>query len=520
MPKLVIGLDLSGESWKSIVISSGLKEKLRVEGYASFPPLPFAGREFFSREHAEESVETAMEEWAVQVHEALSPFLAQARGVVIGTPQDAVSLRVLELPFLQAPKIRSVLPYEVESSLPFDAEDLLFDFYPLRQEQGKTRLLSAAVSRNLVGAALEHLKMLMLDPVILAPTSLSLHHLIGLSTLPAEAADERLLFLDIGACFSQLCVVEGGRTVFSTCLRGGKDELAALCADGQAAGAAPLMSALRRTFHYLEGYPPLVSGCPPPMRRLVLLGEGAAIDGSDRALAEALGLETTRFRFPDESMLEETRIPAELQPALAPALALALEYAAPNGKPVLNFRRNEFVYKPEQRLLIRKAIFPGVLALIMLLGLAFNYYVSGASEKDKAADIRNEIGNAFRAAFPGQPVSDPAAQLKATLKSYKEKQKSYEELDYPSALSVLAEISKAISPDLKVTVTSFDCKGKDVSISGTASKLDETNEVEKRLAAVPGFIKVKLDRATSAKDKTEDSWHFSIKIELKKVHGK
>jgi general secretion pathway protein L len=513
MARLVIGLDISGDNWKSVVISTGLKEKLRVEGYASFPPLPFAASEFFSSAHEDETVTEALEEWSRTVHEALAPFLPEARGVVIGTPGEGISLRVLELPFLQPAKLRSVLPFEVESSLPFDAEDLVFDYYPLRQSEGKTRLLTAAAPRDQVEAALAHLKLFMVDPVILGPTPLALHHLVGVATLPAEAGAERLLFLNLGERFTHLVAVDAGRTVFSTRLRGGKD---ALVEGGPAAEA--LLAGLRRTLHFLEGYAPLDSGCPPSLRRLVLVGDGASLPGIERAVEDGLGVSASRFVFPEESMLAEARIPAELQPAFGPALALALEYTAPNGKPVVNFRRGQFAYRPEQALIVRKGIFPGILAAILLLALGLNYHFSGASDQSKAAAIRSEMLAEFQAVFPGKPVSDPKDQISALLKSYKEKQKSYEELDYPGPLEVLAEVSKAVPPEIKVTISSLEYKGKDVSINGETEKLDDTNEIEKRLASVPMFFKVKLDKANSVKEGA--TWRFKINFDLRKVHGK
>jgi hypothetical protein len=339
---------------------------------------------------------------------------------------------------------------------------------------------------------------------------------MGLSSLPEGLSGARVLFLRLEDHISQLSAVEGGRTVFVATIKGGGEDLRSWAAGDDAGRGEALIRALEQRFHFLEGYAPLNGGCPPALRQIVLLGEGASLPGVGEALGRRLGVETMVFRFPAEAMSEEALVPAELQPALAPALALALQSFPGAARPGINFRRDIFAYKPERKLLIRKAIFPAVLVVIFFISLFVNHSFSGASSKGEVTAIRNQIATAFQETFPNRPAADPVVQIGTILKEYKEKQKNYEELDYPSALWVLSEISQAIPPEISVTITAFEYKGKDVSISGNASKLDETNEIEKRLAQVPLFHNVKLDKATKTK---EDEYRFKIMFELKKESG-
>lgn len=520
MAKLVVGLDSSGSNWKSVMVSRGLSEKVRIEGYASFPPLPFPPSVLLSSSHEDERMTAAILEWAEQLRSALVPFKNGSRDVVVGIARDPVSLRVLDLPFAQAAKIAKVLPFEAESLLPFDSEDLLFDFYPLSQTEGKTKVLSAAMKRQELSALLDHLKLLDLDPAILTPASLAFHHLLALMPPQSEALAERAVFLDVGETSSQLAVVERARTIFAMSVSAGIYAL--VPGEGEEGRekmetapdrlAAVLSTAIERTAHFLEGFASDDSG-PPPLRRVIIIGEGANVPGLRDKLSAALDLPVEPFRLPEGAMAEDARVPEELHAKLAPALALALQKAYPEGRPGLNFRREEFAFRPESKLLVRKMILPGILVLLLLVTLGIRVSVSGSSEKQRSQAVKKEMESMFRKSFPGIPVQDPARQVKTMLDQVKAKQPDYVELGYPSALECLAEVSNAIPSSITVAITSFEYRNGRVSISGDADKLEDPNEIAKRLQQVPVFAKVDLSGATATQDQKV---RFKISIDLKK----
>jgi len=266
LAKLVIGLDLSGDRWKCVVASRGFKEKVRVESFVSFPPLPFPPLDFLSDFDEEPERDEAVLDWLDEIREVLDPVIKGSGDVVVGLPQEAVSLRVLELPFSQTAKISRVLPFEAESSLPFDSDDLVFDFYPLHHLDGHTRVLCASIKRERVSALLKHLKLLGLDPVILVPTTMTFHHLLGFLAPASDEGASRTAFLNIGESASQLSVVEGARTIFATGIPVGaglRDD----AGEGEDTITPGLSEALtmtfKRQFHFLEGFSSEGAGCPP-----------------------------------------------------------------------------------------------------------------------------------------------------------------------------------------------------------------------------------------------------------------
>ncbi len=535
-----------------MIVSRGGKDKFRIEGYASFPELPFLPSELLVSSHEDQGITAAILEWAEKLRAALEPFKNGTREVVVGMAPEPVSLRILELPFAQASRIARILPFEAESSLPFDSEDLLFDFYPLRLFESKTTVLSAAVKREELSALLDHLKLLGLDPAILTPSCLAFHHLLAVVAPPSESPEAgaaRYAFLDVGDTSSQLAVVEGARAIFAAGFPIGVNELAPVpeseegkegekgekSEKSEKGGegekrvkrekspvdplrlAESLSAALARCLHYLEGFSADGSMPPPPVKRIILIGEGAGSAGLAQRLARDLEVETAVFHLPDDAMAPDARVPDELHPGIAPALALALQRAAPEGRPGLNFRKEEFAFRPERKALMRKMVLPGVLAALLIATVGVRVSLSGSSDKQRTISVKKEMEQAFRKQFPTVPVQDPARQIKTMLDEAKAKQPEYEELSYPGALDCLAQISAAIPNTISVTLTSFDYRNGRISISGDADKLEEPNEITKRLQQVSFFPEVDLENSTQTQDQKV---RFKISIDLKKDTGK
>lgn len=515
MAKFTIGLEPSEKSWKTVVISRGLNDKVRLEGYFSIPGPAFSFSDLFTKDDDDPVHKENLLVFSERLSRALSPFMSQTGSIVIGIPQDLISLRILDLPFTQAGKIEQVLPFEVESSLPFDSEDLVFDYFKLLQTDGHTKVMSAAVKRDQIGGLLDHMKILEIDPTVIAPTTLSFNHLLGLSSLSLPQGSARIAFLNLGDDKAEFCVVEDNRIVSSLILTRGTNYTEADSEEETPPAhlVDPLVHSLEKAIHYLEGFSPVDESCPPALKQIILIGAGACIAGLDDHLTEALGIETVRFQIPDQAMAEDKKVPASLHPELAPALALALQKAIPNGRPGLNFRKEEFAFRPERQALIRRMIFPAFLIMAMIFSVGVNISVSGSSETQQARAVKDEMKRVFTANFPGEAAPDPAKFLGLKLVEAKAKHVKFQDLDYPSAINVIAAISAAIPDTVSVTLSSFEFKGNKVNISGTADKYEAPNEIHKRLAEVSFFKKVELK---NVRRRNEEEVHFDIGIDLNK----
>ncbi|MFO8057556.1 MAG: pilus assembly protein PilM [bacterium] len=537
MAKAVIGLDFSGKKWQMVSVSAAHK-KLRIQSFPRVPPSPADHKRLLQDIDEDPSLEDRIARWSFDLHQQVGPDIRQSAAVVVGMPQDLVSLRVLSFPFNHTARIAKTLPYEAEGALPFEAEDLIFDFYPIHENNGETRVFSAAARKTQVSALLERLKPLDIDPMILTPTALAYHQLARLWFTPEEMQEHRLLFVQIGDHFCHVAAVEGDRTIYAGSVNMGLYPLPAEPEhqgdeEGEAAEqvkeppayrpseeelhhhqeklADYLSRYLQRFVHFLEGYNPAGDTCPPSVARLFLLGEGASLPGLEERISSETGVDTERFSIPPEIISEETEISEERHPELAPALALALEKVNPPSQTALNFRKEEFAYQPERQALKRKILMPGVLALIFVLFFAAKLITENSIEKSRASAIQSSMVSEFKKHFPNAPAQDINKEMEEKFKSLEALETKYEKLSYPFALDCLAALSEAVPASTPVTITKLDYHGEKLVLMAETKTFEQANEITKKLQQVPFFDKVSLGDMDQKREKVS----FRISIDLK-----
>ncbi len=540
MARLTIGLDISGKNWKSVVLSGGGKSTRKILAHASGPAPDSSFDKIFEPDLDDPVFEGNLYEWSRKLVESVGEDIRNGASLVIGIPQKEVCLRVLELPFTQAAKIERILPFEIEGEIPFDTEDMIFDFMPLIQTDGHTRGLVASMKRDSVAGLLDHLRKLSLDPAILAPTALSLGYLRELAA--AEEETGRTAFLYVGGFASQLIVIENGKVISAFNLGAGvyREVSAEPEPEPPAEGKAPggeedthqepapaarylevsteavveaLSPVLNRALHYLDGYSAFGEPVPAPLDEIILIGEGATRESLAETLAEELGVPVENFRLPPGALAEGVEMDPARAAELAPALALAMQKDAPRSRTGINFRKAEFAFHPERKALMRRLVFPAVLAVMLLVVLGYRTFAQGSSENREAEMIMDQIEQAYATRFPDEPVVNPSAQISGKIEDAKAKYQKYREMEQPRALDVLAAISSSIPEDIEVTITSFDFKGDKLSLSGVTRKLDEPNEISKRLAQTPIFYKVDLENTQKV---SETEFRFKMSVSLAK----
>ncbi len=540
MGKTLIGLDINDACWKCVAISGRAGERFTIQGYSCLKNPPFTIAQICDPDIDDPVFNQNIEEWAGKLEQFFQSLEEGKGDLVIGIPSSLLSLRILEVPFSQEAKIDRVLPFEAEGSLPFDTEELVFDFFPLLQVNGSTKVLCASIHRETVSGLLEHLRRMNLDPIILTSSRLCLPTLLDMPGWQ-EQATGRTAFLNMQKSSSDLSVVEAGRTIFTTSLftsaplmadargQAGENE----DGSGEEEGEAPqqptakhppelsvlevynrITGPLERTLHFLEGYAPMDSGYPPPITRVVLLGQVS--EHLEEEVVKNLGLPAKALAIPQQALTEESEIPEGIAPELAAPLALALRKNAPPQRGLINFRKNEFAYRPERKALVQKLIFPAVLCLLIFIALGFKLSTSGSSEAMEVVGIQGEVENAFAKTFPNTPLIDPQKQIQQQLKEAKDKHQHYQDLVHPSALESLAAVSSSIPGSIDVTLTKFDYKGDSLRISGTTSRLDDPNQITKMIAQVPVFKSVELNNSRRS---SENEFRFDVTISLGKEPG-
>lgn len=139
--------------------------------------------------------------------------------IVVALPGTAASMRVIEIPAGAAKRIKEVLPFELESVLPFDIEESVIDHQPLRQSAHELSVLACAVPKERIRSTLRPLHMARIYPRELAVGAAALDGLAHL--VPDLAGVEPQLLLDVGQDTSEVCILSDGQPVFARTVSAG-----------------------------------------------------------------------------------------------------------------------------------------------------------------------------------------------------------------------------------------------------------------------------------------------------------
>jgi general secretion pathway protein L len=305
MSRKVLGIDIRNETVTAVLLHSSLREH-RVE---NFVHLPFSGPD-----DPERSLSSALQTLAEKMD-------LSGSDCVVSIPANQVIFRNLQIPFSNSKKIRMVLPFELENTLPYAAEDLVIDFHTLNgtPDGDQTKLIAAAIEKSKLSPYLDALSSIKADPEKLTlgglPTALCLAN--------QAAPEEDQLFIEIDDTYATLFIVAGGllQLIRSFLLPpAGPSRAPQLCAQIQQTLAAYLESS-ELNFEPIE----MVAG-------------GIELDESDiiKALSRTLDIPVKtasiaeRLDIPIEDNQQSRWIPAYMDSALAVALMEVEGYNALN----------------------------------------------------------------------------------------------------------------------------------------------------------------------------------------------
>ena len=143
MSRKVLGIDIRKDSVCAVVVRTSLRENM-IDAHA-YIPLP---------ESTEDgsNFKTALNALWNEVDPA-------GCDCVVSISADHFSYRVLQVPFKDARKIRMVLPFELEPTVPYPVDDLALDFLDLQSagQSDQSEVIAVAVPRSELSPYIESL---------------------------------------------------------------------------------------------------------------------------------------------------------------------------------------------------------------------------------------------------------------------------------------------------------------------------------------------------------------------------
>jgi len=483
MSRKVLGIDIRRESVSAVLVKTSLRENL-IDAHAHIP-LPEA-------EEGENSFKAALN----MLRNEIDPSGCEC---VVSISADHFSFRILQVPFKDAKKIRMVLPFELEPTVPYPIDDLEIDYIDLESAgpDDHSEIIAVAVPRTELIPYIKSLAELKIDPEMVTVGGLPSAMCLASQADPGE---DRMV-LEIGNASSSLFIVSGGRLQLI------RSFMTPAAADNR---AGILGAFVQRT---LAAYDELSQTEFNPLD-IVVTGAGLNGAGLDNDVAKVLNIPINRLNFADRLNIEMDS--ENTKPWNAPLMdnALALALMAIEGIKGLNFHKDQFAAK---KLFIKhkkKWIKTGILAAAVLVLFFVSAVMESYTLNRRLDRLDQQITGVYKATFPeAKRIVDPHREMQVNVQEAKKSVVSQSTVGpHIRSIDILNSISQRIPDSIKVDVTRMVISPETVIISGTTDDFESPNDIKSKLEQVEFFKKVTI--SSTNLDRSGNEVRFVLKVEL------
>ena len=482
MSRKVLGIDIRNESVSAVLVKTSLRES-RINTHAYIP--------ISDSEDDPDHIKTALEALTGQIDPA-------GCDCVVSISADHFSYRILKVPFKEAKKIRMVLPFELEPTVPFPVDDLIIDFIDLESDHRKnqTDLIAVAVPKSELAPYIETLADIKIDPEMVTVSGLPSALCLARQTDPGE--DQ--LFLEINKTICSLFIVGDGRIKLIR-------SIPTPVAENTRAGA--LGAFVRRT---LAAYGELSRSDFQPLD-IVMTGSGLNGANFDKQIAGVLDLPANRLNISDRlSIPVDDEDVNPWDPAIMDN-ALSLAMVEIEGMGGLNFHKGQFAAK---KLFVKHKknwIKTGIFAAAVVVLLLFNLITDSYRLNKQLDGYDQQIRNIFQATFPGEKIVEPFQQMQIKVKETRKNAGTQSAAGpHLRSIDILNAISRSIPETTTVDVTRMVISAETVLISGNTDTFNSVEDIKSKLEQVDVFKKVTI--SSTSKDRSGKAIRFQLKVEL------
>jgi general secretion pathway protein L len=484
MAKKILGLDIQDNSLSAVLVNSGIKGN-RLEGYVHIP--------FAAAPEDTDGLTAALDSLTAQLDITGSVC-------ALSLPAEHVSFRNLKVPFKQAKKIRQILPFELEPTLPLPVENLVVDFHVIKTDGAseETDLIAAAMDIERLQGYMDRLARYAIDPEIVTVGGYAAAVCLArLAQLPENA-----MMLNVDTRFATLVAFEDGRLHLIRPFPKG-------AADSQQ--LKTLSQNVRRTLFAFEaaGNPT----CRPDM--IYLSGPAAGQNGFAHEMSQLLAVPARRTDLVRDIPAKLSNPPETGWKSEQMDNALALALLEIIGIKGLNFRKGPFAVKKRwaehRRQFIRSAV---LLTLLIVLMLA-NLFVGTYLKTKRLEALNTEINGIFQSTFPEvKKVVDPLQQMRAEIEATRKASLfPMQDGGGERMIDILDELSRRTPANLNVQFSRLVAGTEDsVTITGDTDTFNTVDAMKGSLEASTIFKEVTI--VSTNKESDGNRIRFRLKIKL------
>ena len=518
----ILGLDLGSHSVKGLLLdtnarSGGVKalvEVRRGEG------------------EKQETLRTALRELLAH------PELQQPDQVVVALPGQSLATHQLALPFSDPKRIEATIPFEVESQLPFDLSEAVFDYQVASQVKDKgSELLVGVVRREELSGLLGLLTELGVDPRVVTHPGIAYQNLMVMQPALFVGLDtEAVAIVDIGHERTTLAIGRPGVSVeFTRTFAGGGQNLSRALATefqtplpeahhwkethGALASAAQAQGpdGERAAAAFVRGLQPVLRELRPSFKAftartrrqvgaVLLCGGTARMPGLAEQLSKDLGMPVRVLEHSQES---SGAGPASVRPEAMQAYSLALRGQASGAKvPRFNLRRGEFAFKGDYDYVKDKVGLLASFAATLLLLLIASGVVRNSVLARREAQVDTELCNVTQRILGAcEKNYDKALNL---LKGVESPAAALPKL---TAVNLLAEMTQRVPADVPVTFDRIDIDLERITVRGETDSSKQIDTIATALKGHRCFKEVKEGKVEKTRDGSKVTFRLDIQVQ-------
>ncbi|MBW1889089.1 MAG: pilus assembly protein PilM [Deltaproteobacteria bacterium] len=479
MSRKILGLDIRYNAVSAVIVRGGIKGNW-IEDHRCIPVS--TDRPDASLSHA---LKTIAEEMEVDGATCIAAF-----------PAEYASYRNIEAPFKNKKKLRQILPFELESTLPYSPENVIIDFGVLDglRDAEHYKIFAAAAQKERVGFYIDLLKSHGMEPEVLTiggyPLARALDNFSNDGEnrlLIAVEPDRATLFLLLAG---QINLVRS----FSVSL-GSANGIQHLCANVHQA---------------LSGFQKHM-GVNIDIHEAMLTGSALEDFDVESGIGGAFDFPVRTMDLIALSGLVSIDTEGLLWRITAMDASLALALTEIVGFDLLNFRQGRFAVEKEWVEYKKDIIKSGLLAFLVLLLFFSNFVVDYFSMKKRSIRLEQEIRENFISTFPDvKRIVDPLQQMRVKLQDVKNADTFSAGMGRPvKTIDILNDISRFIPDQIDVELVSIIIGSDNVLISGDTGGFDAVDDVKNSLEQATIFKNVSI--TSTNKERSGNRVRFKIK---------
>jgi general secretion pathway protein L len=416
--------------------------------------------------------------------------------VAVGVEGSRATVKIVGLPQSASKSIGDVLPFELESQLPFDLTEAVFDYRLLpgiREMKGEELAVLVGLAKTAdVQARIDQAKQaLAVEPERVGLAAFPIANMVPWIPALGEGV---VAICDLGTVSSDFLVLKNGEPVFARTV--------GLGTQGLPGTAAKLARELRTTVaaHRAQG------GEPPT--RVYLCGGGTYVSGAEAFLSSALDMPVEALAMPTLEVQGLTPDFATTHARFAKAIGLALGLGPRQAG--FNLRKGPLAFERGFAWVKEKVPLLAGLAAVILVSFLFSAWAQLYAKSKERTALEGALAKVTKEVLGEETTSSARA---TELLGQQTAVNDEDPLPHADSFDVMVKISDAIPSSMQHDIEELDISKGHVVLHGIVGTNADAQQIKTNISNEKCFSDAKITRTTQVVG--DNRQKYVLEFELK-----